>query len=127
MYQSTFINFVNIILLKIQFKKILYNCNLKAKRGIFDSCGNRYCGITQNPDTKDFVIIMDKYKLKNLKHITDQLLYKSGNKVVDDFIKHTQTNSNLNFNVMMEFVPYDQFRDIGFITEVESNNIYKAT
>jgi len=53
-------------------------------------------------------------------------LYESGNKVVDDFIRHTQVIS-LNFNMMIEFIPYDQFKDIRLIAEVESSKIYKAT
>jgi len=68
---------------------------------------------------------MDNYILDDLKHyITDHLLYKSGNKVVDDFIKYTQINLD---NNMMEFVPYDQFKNIQFIAEGGFSKIYKAT
>ena len=58
-----------------------------------------------------------------LDDLIDQLFYKSGNKVVDDFIRYTQINCKLIVD-MMEFVPYDQLEDIEFITKVE---IYKAT
>ena len=58
---------------------------------------------------------MDNYLLDDL---TDRLLYKSGNNVVDDFI-----NKNLEGEIM-EFVPYNQFKDIKFIIKVES---YEAT
>ncbi len=54
-------------------------------------------------------------------------LYESGNKVVDYFIRYTQIKSDLDFNMMMEFVPYDQFKDIRLIAEIESSKIYKAT
>ncbi len=54
-------------------------------------------------------------------------LYESGNKVVDNFIRYTQIKSDLNFNMMMEFIPYDQFKDIKFIAEVELSKIFKAT
>ncbi len=78
---------------------------------------------------------MDNYILDDLKHYTiDHLLYKSGNKIVDDFIKYTQselfiqsTQSKLEFNMMMEFVPYNQFEDIEFIAEGGFSKVYKAT
>ena len=66
------------------------------------------------------------YILDYLKHyITDHLLHKSGNKVVDDFIKYIQINQiNDLKNDIIEFVPYDKFKDIEFITELKS---YKVT
>ncbi|GBC06982.1 hypothetical protein RclHR1_07180007 [Rhizophagus clarus] len=48
----------------------------------------------------------------------------SGNKVIDDFITYTQINSD---NGKMEFVPYNQFKDIEFIAEGGFSKIYKAT
>src|ERR1043166_1120690 len=50
----------------------------------------------------------------------------SGNKVIDDFIKHTQIN-NVKKNGKMEFVPHDQFKNIEFIAEGGFSKIYKAT
>ncbi len=69
------------------------------------------------------MMIMDNYiLLDDLKHyITDHLLYKSGNKVVDDFIRNAPIDN------MMEFVPYDQFKDTEFIVEGEFSKIYKST
>ncbi len=60
---------------------------------------------------------MNDYLLGDL---IDNLLCKSGNDIVDDFIR------SINFNSvhMMEFVPYDQFKEIKFIAKVES---YEAT
>ncbi len=52
------------------------------------------------------------------------ILYEqSGNEFVDDFIRNTQINNNLEGD-MMEFVPYGQFKNIKFIAKVES---YEAT
>jgi len=62
---------------------------------------------------------MNNYLLDDL----IDLLYKSGNKVVDDFIRNVQMNSSLDVN-MIEFVSYDQFKDIEFVAEV---NAYKIT
>src|SRR6266540_5177443 len=73
------------------------------------------------------MIIMDNYILDDLKHyIIDHLLYKSGNKVVDDFIRYTQINSNLKVRIL-EFVPYNQFKNIEFIAEGGFSKVYKAT
>ncbi len=84
--------------------------NLKTEHSIFGS--NKCYGITQDPITKDFIIIMDNYLLDNL---IDRLLYRSGNNVVDDFI----INNNIKGDIM-EFVPYDQFKDIEFIFKVKA-------
>ena len=49
----------------------------------------------------------------------------SGNKIIDDFIKHTQIN-NVKKAGKMEFVPHDQFKNIEFIAEGGFSKIYKA-
>jgi hypothetical protein len=51
----------------------------------------------------------------------------SGNKIIDDFIRYTQTNNVESKNGKMEFVPYDQFKNIKFIAEGGFSKIYKAT
>ena len=111
---------------KIQLK-IFHDNDLKTEPDIFGSYMNHCYGITQDPITKNFMIIIKNYTLDDLKrYITNHLLNKSGNEVVDDFIRNAQINSGLKIN-MMEFVPYNQFKDIKFITEVEFSKIYKAT
>jgi len=50
----------------------------------------------------------------------------SGNKVIDDFIKHVQTNY-VRDDGKMVFVPYDKFENIEFIGEGGFSKIYKAT
>ncbi|RGB40414.1 hypothetical protein C1646_687878, partial [Rhizophagus diaphanus] len=50
----------------------------------------------------------------------------SGNKIVDDFIRHTQNNL-VRSQGKMEFVPYEQFINIEFIAEGGFSKIYKAT
>src|SRR3954464_6482342 len=47
----------------------------------------------------------------------------SGNKVVDDFIRYTQTNGSC---WKMEFVPYNNFKDVEFFAEGGFSKIYKA-
>ena len=50
----------------------------------------------------------------------------SGNKIIDDFIRHTQINLVKNEG-KMEFVPYEQFKNVEFIAEGGFSKIYKAT
>ena len=50
----------------------------------------------------------------------------SGNKVIDDFIRYTQINLVRNKG-KMEFVPYEQFKNVEFIAEGGFSKIYKAT
>jgi hypothetical protein len=49
----------------------------------------------------------------------------SGNKVIDDFIRNTHSNTKKRGK--MEFVPYDRFKDIEFIAEGGFSKVYKAT
>ncbi|RGB41317.1 kinase-like domain-containing protein [Rhizophagus diaphanus] len=51
-------------------------------------------------------------------------LKASGNKAIDEFIRYTQFES---YDGKMEFVPYNQFKDIEFIAEGGFSKVYKAT
>ena len=58
-----------------------------------------------------------------------KMVYKygsSGNRIIDDFIRHTQINL-VNKNGKMEYVPYEQFINIEFIAEGGFSKIHKAT
>ena len=66
-------------------------------------------------------------------HQTCHVCYKmkkifkpSGNKIIDDFIRYTQTNL-IKEEGKMEFVPYEQFKNVEFIAEGGFSKIYKAT
>jgi hypothetical protein len=50
----------------------------------------------------------------------------SGNKIIDDFIRYTQINLTKG-EEKMEFVPYNQFKNVEFIAEGGFSKIYKAT
>ena len=86
----------------------------------YDFGSNKCYGYTQDSITKDFMIIMDNYLLDDL---IDNLFYKSGNKIVDDFIRNLQIKSN-EISDIVEFIPFNQFKDIEFIDKVNS---YEAT
>jgi hypothetical protein len=59
------------------------------------------------------------YKMK-------KIFKPSGNKIIDDFIRYTQTNL-IKKEGKMEFVPYEQFKNVEFIAEGGFSKIYKAT
>ncbi|EXX76368.1 kinase-like domain-containing protein [Rhizophagus irregularis DAOM 181602=DAOM 197198] len=60
------------------------------------------------------------YKIKTM-------LKSSGNKVIDDFIRYTQSDYSIMVGGKMEFIPYEQFNNIEFIAEGGFSKIYKAT
>ena len=55
---------------------------------------------------------------------SNKLFKSTGCKCIDDFIKYTQYKSHLG---KLEYVPYDQFKDIEFIAEGGFSRVYKAT
>jgi hypothetical protein len=59
------------------------------------------------------------YKMK-------KIFKPSGNKIIDDFIRHTQFNFAKRQG-KLEFVPFKQFKNIEFIAEGGFSKIYKAT
>ena len=68
-------------------------------------------------------------KCYNIKTIIKTIIKPklSGNKVIDDFIRYTQINNDDTGRGKMEFVPYEQFKNIEFIAEGGFSKIYKAT
>jgi serine/threonine protein kinase len=74
-----------------------------------------------------------KRKIINENHETCKLCYKifkfnlSGIKVIDDIIRNTRVNFvESSISRILEFVPYDQFKNIEFIAEGGFSKIYKA-
>ncbi|GBC28087.2 kinase-like domain-containing protein [Rhizophagus irregularis DAOM 181602=DAOM 197198] len=71
-------------------------------------------GISQNPDTGNYILVQD--------NSTNMLNWISGNDKIDDFIQERQLKINNYYNVVPEWIPYDQFNEIqvigtnGFIT-----------
>jgi hypothetical protein len=71
-------------------------------------------GITQNPDTNDYILVQ-KY-----------LTWISGNEIIDNFIQEKQLKINGYNDIVFEWIPYNQFNEI---KEIEKNNhiaIYSA-
>ncbi|GBC05953.1 hypothetical protein RclHR1_06520009 [Rhizophagus clarus] len=82
-------------------------------------------GITQNPETKNYIMVWNKickkckrecnaiYFLQNLNNWT------SGNKVIDKFIQSIQLSTHKNTTNVLEWIPYDRFYNISYIEKDE--------
>ncbi|GET03289.1 kinase-like domain-containing protein [Rhizophagus clarus] len=68
----------------------------------------------------------ENHQICRICYKTKTIFKPSGNKVIDDFIKYTQTNL-VKKEGKLEFVPYDRFKNIEFIAEGGFSKIYKAT
>ena len=88
------------------------------KRKVYKKCNA--CNKRRRP-------LDESHKICRICYKSSTLYKPSGNKVVDDFIRYTQINSCLEEARIMEFVPYDQFKDIEFIAEGGFSKVYKAT
>ena len=68
----------------------------------------------------------ESHQICHVCYKTKSISKPSGNKIIDDFIRHTQINY-VKKKGKMEFVPHDQFKNIEFIAEGGFSKIYKAT
>jgi hypothetical protein len=70
--------------------------------------------------------LLDKgHKVCQVCYKAKSIYKQSGNKIIDEFIKHTLINDD-KFAGKMIFVPYDRFKDVEFIAEGGFSKIYKA-
>jgi len=70
-------------------------------------------GISQNPDTKDYIMIL-------------QDVYYSGNKKVDDLIQKMHLKIYNKKDIVFEWIPYDQFDNIKETSKGDFATIYSA-
>jgi hypothetical protein len=89
----------------------------KVKREIYKKCNE--CNKRRKPSDENHQICHICYNMK-------MIFKSSGNKIIDDFIRYTQSNLAKG-GIKLEFVPYDQFKNIEFIAEGGFSKIYKAT
>jgi hypothetical protein len=101
-------------------------------------------GISQNPKTKDYIIVIrDGYCVKCDKEYINtkykwckscQINYfknnftswTSGNNKIDDLIQRTQLKVSNHNDTIIEWIPYDQFSNIKEIGEVDFAKVYSA-
>src|SRR3954447_10146019 len=111
---------------------------LYSNKGYNNSEVLKIYGISQNPDTKDYIMILqDRYyelycencdeKYPNTKYKWCRSCQTSGNKQIDDFIQEKQLNINWHNDIGFEWIPYNQFNSIEKIDGAELTMIYSAT
>src|SRR5204863_147845 len=93
---------------------IYYLLNFKVKAysvNINDYIPKIY-GISQNPNTKDHIIIQD--------------IYCSRNKQIDNFIQEMQLKRSPHNDIVFGWIPYNQFDDIKEINKGDFATIHSA-
>ncbi|EXX62627.1 Rad53p [Rhizophagus irregularis DAOM 197198w] len=78
-------------------------------------------GISQNPDTKNYFIILNDKKCIPWLILQNNFTNLSGNEIIDDFIQKMQLKINNWIHRIVEWIPYDQFTDIKEIEKVDDN------
>ncbi|RIA88016.1 hypothetical protein C1645_826957 [Glomus cerebriforme] len=71
-------------------------------------------GISQNPDTKVYIIVLlnDYFNVESEK--------------IDDFIHEMQLKINTYYDIIFEWIPYNQFNEIKEISRVDSVTLYSS-
>ena len=81
-------------------------------------------GISQNPDTKDYIVIHNYYLGDYFKgNFTN---WTSGDKDIDDFIQKLQLEINKPSDTVFEWIPYYQFNDINELGRNDCGTVYSA-
>ncbi|POG82800.1 hypothetical protein GLOIN_2v618130 [Rhizophagus irregularis DAOM 181602=DAOM 197198] len=80
--------------------EILTNEVKKQLTSIFGRQITKIYGISQNPDTSDYILVQKNFMLM------------SGDKKIDDFIQEIQLKINDYNDVVFEWIPYNQFNEI---------------
>ncbi|CAB4421949.1 unnamed protein product [Rhizophagus irregularis] len=82
-----------------------------------------FYGITQDPETKNYMMVLNN-KCKNCKYICSSIHFQhkfidwtSGNDDIDKFIQDTQLSAHVNLSKTLEWIPYDRFYDIKYISK----------
>ncbi|GBB84827.1 hypothetical protein RclHR1_01140016 [Rhizophagus clarus] len=95
-------------------------------------------GISQNPDTKDYIMVLEERICKKcgaqFKYICDLCqindlkvnLTSKNNKYVDDFVHELQLKINKSSDIIFERIPYNQFYNINKIGS-DLNTVIRAT
>ncbi|CAB5351855.1 unnamed protein product [Rhizophagus irregularis] len=80
---------------------------------IFGKRVHKFYGISQNPDTNDYILVRN------------YLIWTSGNEKIDDFIQEMQLKTEHD-NIVLEWIPYSQFDEINEMNKNGSITLYSA-
>ncbi|CAB4426082.1 unnamed protein product [Rhizophagus irregularis] len=88
-----------------------------------------FYGITQDPETKNYMMVLNHKceecnKICNAIHFRHRFIdWTSGNDGIDKFIQGIQLTSHDDTKEVLEWIPYDRFYDIKYISKDE---VYRA-
>ena len=71
-------------------------------------------GISQNPDTNDYILVQTSFT------------WASGNKTIDKFIQEKRLKINEHDDIVLEWIPYNQFNEIEETDKNGSITVYSA-
>ena len=97
-------------------ERVVYMEDLEKRKQVYGICGE-----CNEPGTGETWC-----KPCNAKRFMDNFKnWTSGNKVIDEFIQHSQLNA-LNFSKCLEWIPFEKFQNITYITKGGFGKIYSA-
>ncbi|PKK69001.1 hypothetical protein RhiirC2_781558 [Rhizophagus irregularis] len=106
--------------------------NLKNITIEFENEINIPFGITQDPETDNYMIVMN-YDCKKCDSICNTIHFQhkfidwtSGYNDIDKFIQDTQLSSHNDLKDVLEWIPYDRLYNIKYIAEDEFGKVYRA-
>jgi hypothetical protein len=88
--------------------------------------------MTQDPETKNYVMVLNNKckkcnKICNAIHFQHKFIdWTSGNNYIDKFIQDTQLPAHNYVRGVLEWIPYDRFYDIKYISKDEFGEVYRA-
>uniref|UniRef100_U9TB69 Protein kinase domain-containing protein n=1 Tax=Rhizophagus irregularis (strain DAOM 181602 / DAOM 197198 / MUCL 43194) TaxID=747089 RepID=U9TB69_RHIID len=83
-------------------------------------------GISQNPDTKYYIMVFQNMHCKYCENFENFTNWTSGNKKVDDFIQEMQLKINDCGDIILEWIPYNQFIDVKELGKQDFSTVYLA-
>jgi hypothetical protein len=94
----------------------------------------RFYGMSQDPRTKNYIVVLDLV-CEKCNFVCDAIHFQrnfknwtSGNNDIDKLIQNTQlsVHSSSDLVKVIEWIPYEQFINIGYIEEDEFGKVYRA-
>ncbi|CAB5369427.1 unnamed protein product [Rhizophagus irregularis] len=94
-------------------------------------------GLSQNPNTKEYIIVLQNGYCKECGEKYTNIMYTwckpchikiftSGNEEIDDYIREIQSQIHDSSDIVVEWIPYNQFNKIEEIGKSDSAKIYSA-
>ncbi|PKC02492.1 hypothetical protein RhiirA5_425159 [Rhizophagus irregularis] len=96
---------------------------------------NKPCGITQDPETKCYMMVLYSHKCNTCVEICNAIHFQqkfidwaSGNNNIDKFIQETQLSEHTYYRIKnaLEWIPYDGFHDIKYVAKGGFGKVYSA-